>query len=123
MLIKRFHRENSLQLEVSNIDKMACQCRSSCHGGRDQMGAAPCALSALEVAIRCRGAALTGLKPIGIHCKTHRAAWLAPLKAGLPKDLIEAFLLCLGLDQSGSGHHQREFHTAGFFTASDDGCR
>lgn len=78
------------------------------------MGAAPRTLPALEIAIRCRSAALTGLKPISIHCKTHRAAWLTPLKAGLPKYLIKAFPLCLGLDQPDPGTTSASFTLPAF---------
>src|SRR5437763_14877842 len=55
------------------------------------MGAALKALAALKVAVRGRGAALFRRQFVGVHGKAHRAAWLAPFKAGLDKDLVEAF--------------------------------
>ena len=51
------------------------------HGRRDEMGAAATALTALEVAVGGRGAALAGRELVGVHAEAHRATALAPLEA------------------------------------------
>ena len=59
------------------------------------MRAAAGSLPALEVAVRSRGAALTGKEDVGVHAKTHRATRIAPFKARGGEDAVEAFLLRL----------------------------
>src|SRR5688572_2536429 len=72
------------------------------HGGRggderrDQVRAAALALTAFEVAVAGRGAALPGCELIGVHAEAHRAAGEAPLRAEVGEDLVET--LCLGLE-------------------------
>src|SRR6476661_7691574 len=68
------------------------------------MGAALEALTALEVAVRGRGAALARLELVGIHRKTHRAAGLAPVEAGGLEDLVEPFGLGLFFYEAGARH-------------------
>ena len=58
------------------------------HFRRHQMGAAPVALAALEIAVGGGGAALAGLQLVGIHAKAHGAAGLAPFEAGGREDLV-----------------------------------
>src|SRR5690606_29777219 len=93
--------EKSL-LPLANVDEVAgnrCRC---CHGRRHQMGAALEALTAFEVAVRGRRAALIRLKAVVVHGKAHGAARLAPVKAGLDEDLVETLGLGLCLNQTGA---------------------
>src|SRR5262249_41135492 len=71
------------------------------------MCAALVALPALEIAIRRRCAALAVPQLVGIHCETHRAAWLAPLEAGSLENLVEAFGLCLHFHEARAGDDHR----------------
>src|SRR4051794_39049408 len=68
------------------------------------MGSALESLAAFKVAIRGRGASLFRVQLVRIHCKTHRAAWLAPLKSGLDEDLVQPFGFRLLLHNSGAGY-------------------
>ena len=66
---------------VANIDEMAGDRRRRRHRRRHEMRAARKSLPTLEIAIRGRGAALAGLKPVRIHGEAHRAAGLAPFES------------------------------------------
>ena len=70
------------------------------------MGAPAPALAALEVAVAGAGAALPGLEDVGVHPQAHRAAGVAPLRAGGAEDPVEALRLGLSPDLRRSGHHQ-----------------
>src|SRR6185437_13744036 len=74
---------------------------------RNQVGAALETLTALEIAVRGRGAALLRLQLVRVHGKAHRAARLAPIKARLDEDLVEAFGLRLLLHDAGARHDHR----------------
>src|SRR3954454_8846513 len=65
------------------------------HGHRDEVGAPALALTALEVAVGRRGAALARLQGVRVHAEAHRAARTAPLGAGLLEDHVEPFVLGL----------------------------
>src|SRR5690242_18490810 len=69
------------------------------------MGATAKALPSFEVAVRCRGASLTGFQLVGIHRETHRAAWLAPVEAGRFEDPVEALGFGLQFHKARSGHY------------------
>src|SRR5436853_5870148 len=71
------------------------------------MRAPAAALAALEVAVRCRGAALAGLEDVRVHAQAHGAARAAPLEARGLEDPIEALGLGLRLDADGARHHHR----------------
>src|ERR1700685_1279146 len=87
-------------LPLPHVDEMPGDRRGGGHGRRDQMGAALVALAAFEVAVRGRGATLAGIELVGLHGEAHRAAGLAPLKAGFDEDLVEAFGFGLLFDQA-----------------------
>ena len=76
---------------------------SSSHGGRDEVGTATSTLTALEVTVRGRGAALSRLELVGVHAETHRATSLTPVEAGLLEDDVETLSLGLALDETGAG--------------------
>jgi len=63
-------------------------------------------LSALEVTVRGRGAALARAELVGIHAETHRASRLAPLESGVEKHLVEALSLGLALHAMRSRNHE-----------------
>jgi hypothetical protein len=63
-----------------------------------QVGPAALALPALEVAVRRRGAPLTGLKYVRVHAQAHRAARLPPVEACVLEDPVQALVLRLPLD-------------------------
>ncbi len=86
---------------------MAGDRRCRRHRRADQVRPPTLALTALKIAVRCRGAAFTRFQPVRIHRQTHGATGLTPLKAGLDEYPVEAFLLRLGLYQTGTRHYQR----------------
>src|ERR1043165_9984606 len=92
---------------LPDVNELAGKRGGGCHRRRDQVCAAPLTLPALEIAVRCGGATLTGAQPVGIHSKAHRAARFAPVEARFHKDLIKPFRLSLTLDESGAGHDHR----------------
>src|SRR5580693_8961058 len=65
-----------------DIDEMPGNRGGRRHRRRHQMGAALETLPALEIAGRGGSAALFGQQLVGIHCKAHRAARLAPFETG-----------------------------------------
>ena len=54
-------------------------------------------LPPLEVPVRRGGAPLARREDVLVHAETHRAAWIAPLEAGLAEDAVETFRLGRGL--------------------------
>ena len=94
-------------LPVANIDKVAGDGGGGGHGGRNQVGAAPLALPAFEVAIAGRGTALARRELVGIHGQAHAAAGLAPFEAGLAKDPVKPFALGLSFHLAAAGHDHR----------------
>src|SRR6266705_7027036 len=86
-------------LPLPNINEMPGDRGCRRHRGRHQVRAALVALAAFEVAVRGRGAALARRELVGIHRETHGAAGLAPLEAGLQKNLVEPLGLRLLLHQ------------------------
>src|SRR3954447_9356598 len=71
------------------------------------MGAAAAPLTALEVAVRRRGAALARLEDVGVHSQAHRAARGAPVEARGAEHLVEALALGLGADLFGAWDDHR----------------
>ena len=65
------------------------------------------ALTALEIAVRGRRAALARLQLVGVHAEAHRAAGLAPVEAGVDEDLVEPFRFRLLLHEAGAGDDHR----------------
>ena len=84
------------------------------------MRAALEALTALEIAVRGRGAALAGLELVGVHGEAHRAAGLAPLEAGGEEDLVQPFGLGLLLHQARARHDHGVVELVGDLLAFDD---
>ncbi|MPL60950.1 hypothetical protein SDC9_06515 [bioreactor metagenome] len=83
---------------------MAGDRRRRRHRRRDEVGAAVAALTALEVAVRGRGAALARAQLVRVHREAHRAAGKPPLKARVDEDLCKAFLFRLQPDETRAGH-------------------
>ncbi len=97
--------------------------RSRCsHRWRDEVCTSASTLPALEVAIRCGGATLTGFEAIGIHGQAHRAARLTPFETGIAEDTVETFGLGLGFDQTGARHDKGQLDAVGTTSATDDRC-
>ena len=62
---------STLSKEASDVDEASCnRCRRR-HCGAHQMRTAARTLTALEIAIRCRRAALAGLEAIIVHRQAH----------------------------------------------------
>ena len=101
--------------KLSDVNKVAVNGGGCSHGRADQMRATTGALPAFEIAVAGRGAALAGLKPVGVHGQAHGAAGFTPLKAGSHKNLVQAFALGLLFDQTGAGHHQGKLDVFGDF--------
>src|SRR5689334_15765726 len=80
-----------LLTQFANIDEMAFDGGRGSHRGAHEMRAPACTLTALEVAVRRRRAALARLQTIGVHREAHRAARLAPFETGVGEHLVEAF--------------------------------
>src|SRR5207247_6573768 len=70
------------------------------------------ALAPLEVAVRRRRHPLALARGLAVHPDAHRAARLAPLEAGLEKDLVEPLLLGGALDEPRARHHPRRHDRA-----------
>ena len=84
---------------------MPGDCGSGSHGGADQVRPASSALTALEISIRGRRAALARLQDIGVHSQAHAAPGFAPLEAGLLEDNVKSFSFGLPLDALRARHH------------------
>src|SRR5580698_4086447 len=93
-------------MPVADVDEVAGYGGCGGHFGRDQMRATAAALAAFEVTIARRGAALAGLKNVGIHAQAHGAAGLAPVESCLDEDLVETLGFGLRLDglRAGNDH-------------------
>src|SRR5947209_2318411 len=70
------------------------------HYWADEMRAAVFTLTAFEIAIRSAGAAFVRRKNVGVHGETHAAASVAPFKASVAKNFVEAFLFGLRFDDT-----------------------
>src|SRR4051812_9916110 len=92
---------------LPHIDEMPGDRGSRRHGWRDEVGAALESLTALEITVRGRSAALFRRELVGVHRKTHRAARFAPFEAGLDEDLVEAFGFRLLLHNARARHDHR----------------
>src|SRR5215469_12026346 len=77
------------------------------HLRRNKVRASAASLTALEVAVRRRSAALARRKDVRVHAQAHGAARLAPIEAGFLEDAVEAFLLGLSLDLLRARDHHR----------------
>src|ERR1700687_6284430 len=84
--------------EFANVHKMSGNRCGRGHDGADQMRAAALALTALEIAIRGAGAALTRRQYVLVHGDAHAASGFAPLESRVAENLVESFLFGLGLD-------------------------
>ena len=86
------------------------------------MGAASSPLASLEITVTRTGAALPSFEPIVIHRQAHRATRLTPLKARVPKNLIQPLGLGLCLHQSRTWNHQDLPHGIGFAATARNPC-
>src|SRR5688572_15177508 len=89
--------------------------------GRHEVSAPALALTALEVAVARRGAALARRELVGVHAEAHRAAGEAPFGAELLEDLVQALGLRLEADARGSGH-DHDAHRVRLAVTLDDRC-
>ena len=81
------------------------------------MRAPALALSALEVAVRRRGAALPLGELVGVHAQAHRAAGEAPFGAEVLEDPVEALGFGLETHLGGAGN-DHEAHGTGLLPAA-----
>ena len=86
---------------------MAFDRRGYCHRRRHEMGPAAGPLAPFEISIAGRGAALSGLKHVGIHRQAHTAAGFPPLESRLFEQSVEPLLFGLLFDEPGTGHDHR----------------
>ena len=84
---ERLHGAWNLLLIVpfADVDEVPRDRGGGGHGRRDEVRAAPLALTALKVAVARRRAPLLRGKRVGVHPQTHAAARLAPIEASLAK--------------------------------------
>src|SRR6185437_10693036 len=97
-------RFSSLSAELPHIREVAGHGGGGGHRRADQMGFRAGSLAALEIAVRGRGDALAVLGAVVVHRHAVRAAGFAPFETGFEEDAVEAFLLGLVLDVSGTRH-------------------
>ena len=114
--------DRSAVLPIANIDKFARDCGRCGHCRGDQVGASPFALSALEVSVGGRCAALSRIEPIRVHGQAHAATGLPPIETRFFENLIETLFFRLLFDQSAAGHDHR-IDLSGDSVALDDFCR
>src|SRR5947209_1376082 len=74
------------------------------------MRSAALALTADEIAVRGRGAALARGDEIAVHADAHRAARLAPFETGVAEDAVEAFGFRRELYLRRAGYDERRHH-------------
>src|SRR5690606_32825053 len=101
-----FSSVRNARSERTHVGEVARHRGGGGHRRADQMRTAPRALTALEVAVRGRRAALAPFEAVGVHGQAHRTARLPPLEAGGDEDLVQAFFFSLALDQPRARHHQ-----------------
>src|SRR3990167_6939655 len=106
--------------QFAHIDKTAGHRSSGSHRRADQVSTATSALPAFEVAVGGGGAMFATAPLVRVHRQAHGTAWLAPLKAGLDKDVVQTFLFRLGFDQTGTRHHHCLLDGAGNLAALGD---
>ena len=85
------------------------------------MGAATPALTAFEIAVGGRGAALAGCEDIRVHAEAHGTTGLAPFETGLEEDLIKAFFFGLRTHETGARHDHRAHTGRDLAGLRDDG--
>ena len=64
-------------------------------------------LAPFEISIAGRGAALSGLKHVGIHRQAHTAAGFPPFESRFFEQAVEPFLFGLLFHQARARHHHR----------------
>src|SRR5512141_3101142 len=80
---------------AAHVDKMPGDRGGGRHFGTDQMGAAAGPLTAFELPVGGRGAALARFQPVRIHSQAHGTSRLAPLETRLCEYAVQPFLLGL----------------------------
>src|ERR1017187_9673998 len=91
--LKKTQARPLLKFPVANVCKVASNRRRSRHHGANQMRPPPTPLPPFKIAVAGRGATLSRLLDVRIHSQTHGASRLAPLKPGILKNPVQAFLL------------------------------
>lgn len=89
---------------LAGVDEVTGDSGSGGHGGGHEVSATSGTLATLEVAVRGRGATLTGGEHVGVHAKAHGAARLAPVETGRREDAVKALSLSLLLDETRTGN-------------------
>src|ERR1700754_2263542 len=97
-----------LLTQFANIDEMPFDCGRGSHRGAHEMRASARALTAFEVAVRRRRAALARFQTVRIHGEAHRAARLAPFEARIGEHLVETFAFRLRLHEARARDDHRE---------------
>src|SRR5215472_3947458 len=82
--------------DVGEVSGDGCCCG---HLRADKVCAPAAPLASFKVAVASGGAALAGLKDVGIHAEAHGAAGLAPLESCFEENFVEALFFRLRLDQ------------------------
>mmetsp|Transcript_35065 Transcript_35065/g.75985 ORF Transcript_35065/g.75985 Transcript_35065/m.75985 type:complete len:248 (-) Transcript_35065:29-772(-) len=113
--IRDLARVRALWEELAHVDEVARDGGGGGHGGRAEVGSAPGALPALKVSVACAGAPLSRQQLVWIHGEAHGAPGLAPVKASLLQDHVQALRLRLLLHQPAPGHHHRVHAVRHFF--------
>src|SRR5882672_10511907 len=93
----------SISSPLANVDEVPGDRGRRGHLRAHEVSPAARALSALEIAVRSRSAALARLEPVRVHAQAHRAAGFPPLEPGVLEYPVKAFVLRLRLDEPEPG--------------------
>src|SRR6059058_1648366 len=108
---------SSLILPRAHVREVSRHGGGGGHGGADEVRAPALALSALEVAVARRGAALARTQDVGVHPQAHRAAGLAPLEARLTKHRVKPLGFGRALHGLRAWHDHRVHLAAGLMAS------
>src|ERR1035438_8554698 len=117
--LKKTQARPLLKFPVANVCKVASNRRRSRHHGANQMRPPPTPLPPFKIAVAGRGATLSRLQDVRIHSQTHRASRLSPLKPGILKNPVQAFLLRHSLHALRPRYHHRSHLRAYVMSFSD----
>src|SRR5436190_19033460 len=94
-------------VEFADVDEVTCNRGGGGHYRADEMRAAVFALAALEITVRCAGAAFVRRQDVSVHADAHAAAGIAPLETRFAENFVEAFFFGLRLNAARAGDNQR----------------
>mmetsp|Transcript_8914 Transcript_8914/g.16151 ORF Transcript_8914/g.16151 Transcript_8914/m.16151 type:complete len:218 (+) Transcript_8914:2376-3029(+) len=88
--------------KVANVGNDSADSSGSSHTWRHEVSASSITLATFKVTVGRRRTTFLGLEFVGIHRKTHGAAWFSPIEPSLDENFVESFVLCLLFDKTRS---------------------